>query len=524
MMMAENAVEGQRKLVPEGEEVPADYREIYSNDELDSNDEVKNDYESESTTSSLCVAPVVCAKEEVGRLISRARSAQAIAENYSQEQVDRLIRGLVWSVAQPGIAESIAEMCVEETRLGNYHGKYTKLAKKTRAALMDILNDKSVGVVEVDEDRALMKIAKPVGVIGATSPSTNPEATPVIKAINAIKARNAIVISPHPRALRTNQTLVANMRKALEALGAPADLIIGVDAPTREKTNELMRQCDLVLATGGQNIVKYAYSAGRPALGVGVGNAVVTVDDTADIADAAQKIRLSKTFDFAASCSADNSLVVFASIYDKLVAELEKQGGYIVSPEEYTKLALVLFKPNGALNPLAVVQSAADICKLAGIHIPDGRSFVIVPETGVGIKHPFSGEKLSPVVALYKVDNITQAVTLTNRIQQYQGMGHSCGIYSKNDDNILQLALGTKTSRIMVNQPQSLSNSGSLANGMRQTLSLGCGSWGGNATNENINWRNLVNITWVSRPLAQPKVLPTDQELFGQDIMDLLSV
>ncbi|MEH6549622.1 MAG: aldehyde dehydrogenase family protein [Pseudomonadales bacterium] len=457
------------------------------------------------------------AAADIGALMARARTAQAIVEEYSQQQVDELIKAMVWSVAKQDAAEEIAQLTIEETQLGNYDGKFTKIFRKTRAALYDILDDKSVGIIEEDKERNLIKIAKPAGVIGALSPTTNPEATPVIKAINAIKGRNAIIVAPHPRAKFTNKLVCDKMRAALVAMGAPADLVIAIEQPSLEGTSELMKQCDVVLATGGAAMVKAAYSSGTPALGVGAGNAVITVDNTADLDDAAEKIRISKTFDLAASCSSDNSVIALESIHDTLLDKLQAEGGYLVSAEEYHKIAAVLWV-DGHLNPKAIVQPANVICGMAGIDISAEKTFIIVPETGVGADHPFSGEKLSVVMALYKVKDLGEAIELTNAIQRYQGLGHSCGLYTTNQENIIQFGMGTRTSRVMINQPQSVSNSANVWNGMRQTFSLGCGYWGGNSTTENINWKHLVNITWVSMPLAAPKVIPTDEELFG-DVM-----
>ncbi len=461
------------------------------------------------------------AEEQIAALVARSRKAQAEIENYTQAQVDELIRGMVWSVARPGVAEEIAQFTVDETRLGNYDGKFLKIQRKTRATLMDIIDDKSVGILEEDLERNIVKIAKPMGVIGALAPSTNPEATPVIKAIHAVKGRNSIVIAPHPRAKLTNKKIVDLMRDALVKLGAPADLVIGIETPTLELTNELMQQCDRVLATGGGAMVNAAYSSGTPALGVGVGNAVITVDETADLDDAAEKIRLSKTLDLAASCSADNSVVVVEKVFEDMTEKLQAQGGYVVSEEEKAKLQNTLWDDEGHLNTAIVAQPAEKIAEMAGLSVPEDIQFYIVPEEGWGSTHPFSGEKLSVVMALYKAQDIDHAIELTNRIQGYQGQGHSCGIYSNSDENIMKLANSTKTSRVMVNQPQAASNSGNLWNGMRQTFSLGCGSWGGNGTNNNISWRDLINETWVSKPLEQTKELVDDSELFG-DVIDKL--
>ena len=458
-------------------------------------------------------------KEEIRGLVERSRVAQKEIENYTQEQVDELIRAMVWSVARPGVAEEIAQFTLDETQLGNYEGKFLKIQRKTRATLMDIIDDKSVGILEEDPERAIVKIAKPMGVIGALAPSTNPEATPVIKAIHAVKGRNSIIVAPHPRAKLTNKKICDLMRNALETYGAPADLVIGIETPTLELTNELMNQCDRVLATGGGAMVNAAYSSGTPALGVGVGNAVITVDETADLEDASDKIKISKTLDLAASCSADNSVILVNKIYDEMISKFQEKGGYLVSEEEKEKLKNTLWDEEGHLNTAIVAQPADKIAEMADVSIPEGTEFYIVPETGWGPDHPFSGEKLSVVMALYKADNIDHAIELTNNIQSYQGQGHSCGIYSNSDENIMKLANVTKTSRVMVNQPQAASNSGNLWNGMRQTFSLGCGSWGGNGTNNNISWRDLINETWVSKPLTETKELSSDEELFG-DVMD----
>ena len=459
--------------------------------------------------------------EEIAGLVARSRAAQEQIANYTQEQVDRLIRAMVWAVAREDVARKIAQHTVDETQLGNYDGKYLKIFRKTRATLMDIIDDKSVGVIEEDSARNIVKIAKPVGVIGALSPSTNPEATPVIKAISAVKGRNSIIVAPHPRAKLTNKLICDLMREAIVKMGAPADLVLSIDTPSVEKTTELMRQCDRVLATGGSAMVTAAYSSGTPALGVGVGNAVITVDETADLDDAAEKIRISKTLDLAASCSSDNAVILVDAIYDEMLAKLVAKGGLILGADQKAKLQAAIWV-DGHINAKVVAQTPAFIADYAGFTIPEGTQFFIVPETGAGPDYPFSGEKMTVTMALYRASDIDDAVAITNRIQAYQGQGHSCGIYSRSDANIMKLANGTRTSRVMVNQPQSASNSGNLWNGMRQTFSLGCGSWGGNGTNNNITWRDLINETWVSKPLVTPKELLSDEELFGKELMAAL--
>ncbi|MEE2651412.1 MAG: aldehyde dehydrogenase family protein [Pseudomonadota bacterium] len=457
------------------------------------------------------------AADYIAGLMARSRAAQQQIAHYSQQQVDELITAMVWAVAKPGVAEDVARFTVEETQLGNYEGKYLKIAKKTRATLFDILHDKSVGVIEEGRERNIVKIAKPVGVIGALAPCTNPEATPVIKSIFAVKGRNAIIIAPHPRSKLTNKMICDRMRAAIAALGAPEDLVIAIEQPSLESTNELMKQCDRILATGGAAMVKSAYASGTPALGVGAGNAVIVVDDTADLEMAAEKIRISKTLDLAASCSSDNSVVAFEAIADSLLDKLQAEGGYICNSEEKQRLQALIWEDGHIISKI-VAQPASVLAAMAGIDLPEGKQFFIVPETGAGAEHPFSGEKMSVVMAFYRVADLGEAIATTNAIQAYQGQGHSCGIYSRSDDNIQRYAEQTFTSRVMVNQPQAPSNSGNVWNGMRQTFSLGCGSWGGNGTNNNISWQDLVNITWVSRPLAQTKQLPADEQLFASAI------
>lgn len=455
-------------------------------------------------------------KEYISGLVERARKAQEDIENYTQEEVDTLVKAVVWNIVKDGPAQEIAEMAVEETGLGNYDGKYNKLMAKAKGAVRDMQGKKSVGVIEIDEEKQIMKIAKPVGVIGAIIPVTNPEATPTVKAAHALKGRNAIIMSPHPRSKKTNSFIVSIIRKTLKEYGAPEDLVIAIDNPSMDDSKELMAQSDLVFATGGPSLVKTAYSSGTPAYGVGAGNAVVVVDETADLKDAAGKIKASKTFDLATSCSAENSVIIQDGVYDKFVEEIEDIGGYVVSPDEKEKLQETMWI-DGALNQKIIAQPASVIANEAGISIPEKTEFLIVEETGIGADYPFSGEKLSVVVTFYKYDQFKEAVDIVNEITKYQGMGHSCGIHSFDEDHIMELALNTKVSRMNVRQGQALANTGNWFNGMPFTTSLGCGTWGGNITSENITWEHLINVTWVSKPFDP--IVPTDEELFG-DVMN----
>jgi len=461
---------------------------------------------------------VKTAAEVVAELMARARKAQKIAEGFSQEKVDELCTAMAWSCVKEENAKAIAKLAVEESRLGYYDAKYGKLMKKIRGTLRDVKGQKSVGVIEVDEARGLVKIAKPVGVIGAIVPCTNPEATPVIKAIDAVKGRNAVLFSPHPRTKKTNKLVCDFLRDALKRHGAPEDLVITIEEPTLEISNEVMKQCDLILATGGGALVKAAYSSGTPAYGVGAGNAVVIVDETADLNDACHKIMLSKTFDYATSCSSDNSIVVQKDIYDTVIAKLQAEGGYLCNADEKAKLAATMFLPNGHLNPKSGITAmpASFIAEKAGFTIPADKTFLMVEETGAGEEYPFSGEKLSVVLTVYKYDKFEDAIAQVNAIHDFSGKGHSCGIHSTDEARIMELAQKTYTSRVMVRQPVCYGNSGNWDNGMPFTLSLGCGTWGGNIASENVTWKHLINTTWVSSPI--PENIPDDKELFGDII------
>jgi sulfoacetaldehyde dehydrogenase len=455
------------------------------------------------------------AREYIAGLVERARKAQKVADGYSQEFVDELITAVCWNIVKDGPAQEIAKLAVEESRMGTYEAKYAKLMVKLRGALRDMKGQKSVGIIERDEQRGIVKIAKPVGVVGAIVPCTNPEATPVLKAMMAIKTRNAVIFAPHPRTKRTNTYIVNLMRKTLNRYGVPEDLLIPIEEPTMESSSELMRQCDLILATGGSGMVKAAYSSGTPAYGVGVGNAVVVVDETADLKDAAHKAMLSKTFDHATSCSTENSMVIEESVYDKFLEYLQAEGGYLVNKEEKEKLQKGMWV-NGVLSRDIVAQPAQAIGKVAGIDIPWDKKFIMVEETGIGPDYPFSGEKLSVVMTLYKYKGFNEAIAKVNAITGYQGSGHSCGIHTQDTDRAIEFALKTYTSRVMVRQPQCLANSGAWTNGMPMTLSLGCGTWGGNISSDNITWRKFLNTTWVSFPIENNQ--PSDEELFG-DVM-----
>ncbi|MGR8941903.1 MAG: aldehyde dehydrogenase family protein [Gammaproteobacteria bacterium] len=445
---------------------------------------------------------------EISALIARARKAQVAIEDYSQAQADQLATAIAWSVVRQDRAETLAKSAVDEGGFGNYQDKVSKIRRRIMGTLADMADLKTVGVVEEIPEKGLIKIAKPVGVVAALIPTTGPDATPPLKTLLAVKGRNAIIIAAHPRTQNTTALVVDFMREACVKVGAPADLVQLVASPSLAKTQELMRQADIIVATGGEAMVKAAYSSGTPAYGVGVGNSVHVVDETADIDDAAAMIASSKTFDYATSCLADNAVVAADSIYRRLLDALTAKGGYLCSADEKARLQALMWPEKGASVPaLAVIaKSAPHIAELAGITLPPDRQFLIVEEDGTGQDHPFSGEKLSVVLALYRYRGIIEnAITQVNAITRYQGQGHTCGIHTRNQEHVMKLALATKTARVMVNQSLN-EGAGSPRNGLPYTLSLSCGTWGGNITTENINARHFINLTWVSRPIPTRQI------------------
>lgn len=449
----------------------------------------------------------------IAGLVERSRRAQKKIEFATQEEVDEMCVRLAWAGVKPDFAQKLAEFATEESGMGNAPSKYAKIQTKVKGALRDMKGKRSVGIVEDNKEIGIRKIAKPMGVVGALIPVTNPEATPIAKAMFAIKTRNSIIMAPHPRTKKTNKMVVDQMRSVLKKQGWDEDLIINVDELSVEASKALMNQCDIVYATGGAGMVKAAYSSGTPSQGVGAGNAVCVVDETADLKDAANKIMRSKTFDFATSCSTENSVCIQEDVYDQMIKELEAQGGYLVDAEEKKKLQATMWDERGVLNRAIVAQPAPKIAELAGIDLPQGKTFIMISETGIGEAYPFSAEKLSVTVTIYKWKTFDEAIGLINDITAFSGPGHSCGIHTTREDRIRELGFKARVSRIMIRQPQCLANSGAWTNGMPMSLSLGCGSWGGNTISENVTWKHLLNYTWVSYEI--PSTQPSDEELFG---------
>lgn len=449
----------------------------------------------------------------VDSLIARSRAALKEIESLSQRKVDELAAAIVYTLSRPELARELAEQSIEEAHLGRLESKIAKLTNKMPAVLYDILPTKTVGIVEEIPEKGIVKVAKPLGVIAAIIPATNPGATPEFKGVLALRGRNTVIFCPHPATRHTSLRVVNIMRDILKKNGVPEDVFICVDQPSIPITTEVMRQSDITMATGGAGLVKAAYSSGKPAYGVGAGNAVIIIDETADLKDAAAKIAVSKVNDWASGCSAENSLLIHESVYDQMVAELKAQGGYLASSQEKDRLEAVMWPDGNHLGRQHVARPASTIAELADITIDEQDQFIMVEETGYGTGYNFSREKLSVVMTLYKYRDFDKAIEMINTIQRNSGFGHSCGIHSFNEEHIRQLALQTYTTKVIVRQGHSISNSGNWHNGLANTFSLGCGTWGGNIVSENITQKHYINTTWVAYPIDRRPA--TEEEIYG---------
>ncbi len=462
--------------------------------------------------------------DEIEQCFARADKAQREFESWSQEAIDRTIRSVAQIVANSKTFHELVEMSIEESAFGDPISREAKRFK-IRGILRDCLREKSVGIIEEIPEKRLVKYAKPVGIIACVIPATNPDLTPAGNAIYALKARNAIIFSPHPRTLRTSRKTIELMREGLRRVGAPEDLvqILGYTSKvSREISQALMSKCDLVIATGGQDLVRAGYRSGTPAYAVGAGNATMIWDETArqDLKKAAHNTMRSKTSDFGSGCSADGNVVIHESLWDDALKELVAAGGYMMSEAEQELLRKVMWDDECHRLADTVALSAVDMAKAAGFSIPDDRKFLIASH-GTGIYDSslagiWCREKLTTVLSVHRYRGEFQnAIDTIMAIHEVGGVGHSIGIFSFDEDHIHRLALAAHVGRIMVRQPQSKANSGTMNNGMPMTSSMGCGTWAGNATSENIHLHHYMNVTWVSREYDKPD-WPSDEELFGE--------
>ena len=450
--------------------------------------------------------------ERITALVERARRAMDEFSPSDQARVDEAVTALAWSLYKPEHAETLAALAVEDTGLGNAADKVIKNQRKTFGTLRDLMRVRSVGVIEEDVERGIVKYAKPVGVVAALTPSTNPSATPVNKSMMAVKGRNAVIVAPSPAGLATTTATVDCMRRELGRIGAPLDLVQVLPSPVdRTSTTALMEACDLVVVTGSQNNVRGAYRSGTPAVGVGAGNVPVIIDASADLDDAARKIAASKTFDNATSCSSENSLVVLDEVYDDAIAALVRAGGYVADAADKEAIARALWV-NGRLNRRVIAKDAEVLRREMGL--PEAAAgaqfFMVEEEEAIG---PFADEKLSLVLTVYRARDLEHAIARVAEILDVKGKGHSCGIHTRNEDHARHVAEELDVVRVLVNFAHTFGNGGGFDSGLNFTLSMGCGTWQGNSISENLGYQHFLNITHLC--VVIPEDRPAEEELFG---------
>jgi len=452
-------------------------------------------------------------EDNIQEMVERARKAFAEVEYWPQEKADEMALAAGWEWQRDETAKALAKLAVDESGIGVYEHKVAKIKSKTCGSLWDMRNAKTCGVVEHDEKNGITTIAKPIGIIANVVPCTNPESTICALGVNILKTRNSVIVSPHPRTQKSSYLTVEHGRKALRKIGAPEDLMQCIKNTSKEKTVALMQACDFAVATGGAALIKVVYAAGKPCHTVGAGNVISIVDETVDIPAAAGKIVMSKTANNSASCSSENAVAVHESVYDEMIEALKSEGGYLCSTEEREKLRKTMWPDGKALNRDIVARPARDIARMAGIQAPDDVRFIMVLGEKAGPEDRFSGEKVSLVLTVWKWANFSEMVARSQKMLKFSGEGHSISLHSNNKDRQMELAMKSNVGRVNCNMPHAMANSGSWFNGQPFTDTLGCGTWAGNMTSDNINYKHFLNYTRLSVPIEE--YVPSDQEIFG---------
>ena len=440
--------------------------------------------------------------QEVRDLVEKAKKAQQEFAQKSQEEVDAIVK----SVAEAGVrnAKRLAKMAHEETGFGIEADKVIKNVFGSRGVYEAIKDMKTIGVLEVDEEKKTKKIAMPVGIVAGLIPSTNPTSTAFYKSEIALKGGNAIIFSPHPNAKNCIVEAVKVIRTAIAEAGGNEDLVSVITIPTIQATDMLMKHPDvaMILATGGSAMVRAAYSSGTPAIGVGPGNGPAYIEKTADVALAVKRIMDSKTFDNGTICASEQSVMCDCDMEPAVRVEMEKQGAYFLNDEQIAKLGKFILRANGTMNPQIVGKSAQVIADLAEIEIPEGTRVLVAKETGIGFGHPYSNEKLAPILGFYTAENYVEICELAQKILHYEGAGHTFSMHTKDPKIVDYFAARIPASRIMVNTPSALGGIGA-STGMLPALTLGCGAIGGSATSENVGPQHLINVRVVAEGLLE---------------------
>lgn len=449
----------------------------------------------------------------IAEMIAKAREAQAIFErDFDQKRTDQVVRAIGKVVFDN--AEMLAREAVDETRMGVYEDKVAKNKGKSKGVWYDLKGKQSMGIVSVDPVTDLITILKPVGVVAAITPTTNPIVTPMSKTMFALKGKNAIIVAPHPRSKKCSAHTIALINEAIAKFGVPKNLIQCIEEPSIELTQELMRSVDVVLATGGMPMVKAAYSSGKPSYGVGAGNVQVIIDRGIDYNKAAATIIQGRVFDNGIICSGEQSFIYPKEDREKILDAFKNNGAYIVPDADHDKMVSTLFV-DGKIAGDVVGQSVKYIADKAGIKIPEGTRVLVVEAHGVAQDDLISKEKMCPVLAAFPYDKFEDAITIARTNLHFEGNGHSAGIHSNNEEHIRMVGMGLTVSRVVVNAPVSTTAGGAMASGLACTNTLGCGTWGNNTLSENLTYKHLLNTTRVAR--LSPKVhIPTDEELWAE--------
>ncbi len=453
-------------------------------------------------------------EDNIQEMYARARKAFREIEYWPQEKVDEMVQAVAWELMKDDVRHKLGHMAVDESNIGNAEDKVNKIKNKTLGTLYDMRNAKTCGVIEENKALGIRKLAKPIGVIANVVPCTNPESTICCLALSTLKTRNAQIVSPHPRTQKTSYETVQHVRKALKKVGAPVDLVQCIEKTNHAKTAELMANSDYAVATGGAALVKVVYGAGKPAQTVGAGNVVSFVDDTVDLAAAAHKIRLSKIANNSASCSSENAVALYEGIHDQMIECLKAEGGYLCSTDERETLRKYMWPDGTHLNRDIVARPATFIAEQAGLTVPEDTKFLIVIGEKIGEEDRFSGEKISPVLTVWKWTDFDEMLDRLEKILKFSGEGHSVSIHSEDDERRVALALRANVGRVVCNMPHAHANSGGWNTGLPTTDTLGCGSWAGNIFSGNINWENFLNYTLLSIP--KEEYVPTVEELCGE--------
>ncbi|MDR1506285.1 MAG: aldehyde dehydrogenase family protein [Treponema sp.] len=449
---------------------------------------------------------------EIAELIKRSRAAQQVVAGYTQEKIDSIVRMFAKVVYDN--AEPLAKLAAEESRMGVYEDKITKNKGKARILWYALKGKKSVGILEYDEPAGIALVAKPMGVIGAATPCTNPIVTPMCNAMFAVKGGNSIIIAPHPRSKKCAKTLADLYYAELEKMGVPKDIFLVIEEPTIDLSTDLMKAVDVVIATGGAAMVKSAYSSGKPSFGVGPGNVQGLIDDDVDVEETAKKMIQSRVFDNGIICSGTQTIIAGRASFKKTIDAFVKNGAfYIDDPSAVDSFRKAIF-PNGQINKDSVGQSASAIAKLAGIEIPEKTKVIILKPEKYGKDDFLSREKMCPVMTAYEYGSWEEAVDIAYANLMVEGAGHSVDVQSNNKAHIEYAGIKLPVSRILVNQICTSMNGGAFQNSLSPTTTLGCGSWGNNSISENLSYYHLFNksrIAYVKPNWSQPK----DEEIFG---------